>query len=265
MTPDEMRALRRKVMDAKGRKRRLLTQMRGEPTSLVDATPIRTNLKRLHRLGFSLEALAIMNGSGTGAALRLIECGTSRTAERKFLPLASMPYSAHVPEVLPDTVLVPVIGAARRVRALMALGWRHVDITEMIGRSSHHIAAARHSSMLAGDWRLVAAAYDRMSTAVGPSDNSRQRASKAGYFPPFAWDDIDDPTERPTTDGTRKHKGDIDQAVVRRVINGDRLPMTPAERVAVVNQMRAAGWSLVRIEQHTGITKPERLTTEDVA
>lgn len=121
--------------------------------------------------------------------------------------------------------------------------------------------------------RVARSVRDLYQTAPlnGPSKMTAGKAKANGHKHPLAWDDpgtLAWPTGKPEhtpVGANRPRRTDIDPAVVLRVINGDRLPMTPAERIAVVNQMRAAGWSLVRIEQHTGITKPERLTTEDVA
>jgi hypothetical protein len=265
VTPDDVRSSRRRVMDAKGRKRRLLAQVRGEPTDLVDVAPIRANLKRLHDLGFSLESIATMNGAGTAAALRLIEAGTTRTAERKFLPLANMKYSAAVPDSLPDTALVPSLGAQRRIRALAALGWRHADISEMIGRASHHISAGRHPSMLAGDWRLVAAAYERMSSTPGPSAKTRSRARASGYAPPLAWDDIDNPDARPVVGSGRRPSDSIDHAAVERVLAGEVVPTTRAEKVEITRRWEAAGRPLRTLEMFTGWKCDRYTNREDAA
>lgn len=195
---DEMRRARARAVDAKRRKRDALARLRGENIAPTDAAPIRQHVKALVDLGWSYEAILNAAGcTGTAAGLRLVANGTSRRADRKWQAVLSMPVTLNVPESVPDTCLVPTLGATRRVRALMAAGWRHEDISEYIGRASHHISSGRYPKMLAFDWRIVHAAYEQLSLSDGGSTKSRGRAKAAGFVPPMAWNDIDDPNEQP--------------------------------------------------------------------
>lgn len=195
---DTLRRDRNAKVAAAYRKRRALAELRGIPNGPVPADPIRQRVRRLMALGWSTPAiLAAARCDGTNAGLLLIANGNSRYAERKFQAVAELPLTLAVPASVPDTCLVPMLGAVRRVQALMALGWRHSDITPLIGRESHHIAAGRHPRMPALDWRVVDAAYDALSATPGPSSLSRARARRQGYAPPLAWDNIDDPDEQP--------------------------------------------------------------------
>lgn len=258
MSPEDpqqdMRRARNSRKDAERRKRNTLAALRGEPTGLVDAAPIRSRVKALVALGWSHEAIIHAAGcTGTAAGLRLIANGTSRRAERKFLVVATMPITARVPESVPGSCLVPTLGATRRVRALMALGWRHDDISEFIGRASHHLSAGRYPRMTALDWRLVDAAYERLSAARGGSAKSETRARKAGFAPPLAWSDIDDPSESPR--GLSASARALDPVVVDRILSGDwHLRATREERLEVIARWpgsdgeleRLTGWNVAR-------------------
>ena len=240
MTLDEMRRDRNRRKDAERRKRNALAQLRGEPTGLVDSAPIRVKAKALNDLGWSYEAIAHMTNSGTSAGIRLIVGGHSRQCERKFLPVAALPLTLAVPDAVPDSCLVPSLGATRRIRALMAIGWRHDDITQFIGRASHHLATGRYPRMPALDWRVVAATYERLSPVDGGSVKSRTRAKRAGFAPPLAWDDIDDPAETPTLGGIDDQ---LDPVVVMRLLEGRRIKATNAEREEAIRRWVADGGS----------------------
>jgi hypothetical protein len=100
--------------------------------------------------------------------------------------------------------LMDSTGTKRRIQALVALGWTLGEIAAACEKRSGNawtnevLRSARvHSTTEA----LIRSAYDRMSMIrpEGPYRN-RQRATAArkGYAPPLAWDDIDDPLERPS-------------------------------------------------------------------
>lgn len=257
MTVDEMRRARNRRVDAERRKKNLLAQLRGEPTGMVDARPIRQHARALESLGWSGVAILAASGcEGTKGGFRLLVNGHSMKAERKFLAVLQMPLTVAVPDSVPGTCLVPTLGATRRLRALMRLGWRHEDLTEFIGRASHHLASGRYPSMLADDWRLVDAVYDLLSLTTGGSTRSMIRARRQGYAPPLAWDDIDDPNEEPS--GIRGESEDDELGAeewIDRILAGERPPAhTPANRVRVeiVAAWPSTGLSLNELERRTG-------------
>lgn len=240
---------------AERRKRIALAQLRGEPVGPIPAAPLRVHVRRLMDLGWSVPAiLAASKVDGSNAGLLLIANGRSTKAERKFAPILDLPISVAIPEHVPEQMFVPSLGSARRVRALMALGWRHEDITGLIGgRVSHHLAAHRHKAINAHDWRLVDAAYEALSGTPGPSEKSRRRAAAQGYVPPLAWDDIDDPAETRTADESRGRATGVDKVRVREVLDGGyRLATTPDEKAEVVRLWLARDGSLAELERLTG-------------
>lgn len=234
MSLDEMRKARNRRLDAERRKRNALAQLRGEPTGFIDAAPVRAKILALENLGWSTEAISHAAGVGSREGIRLLAHGTSRKAERKFQAVANLPLTLAVPDSVPDTCLVPMLGATRRIRALMTLGWRHEDISATIGRASHHIAAGRYPKMPALDWRVVDAAYSRMSAVDGGSSRTRIRARKAGFIAPLGWEDIDDPRETPAPIVSGELS--VDPVVVMRLLEGRRIQSTPAEKRAAMEQ-----------------------------
>jgi hypothetical protein len=170
----------------------------------------------------------------------------------------------------PDPALVPLYRVRRRLQALQALGWSLSEIGSRCGWNSRNLLAIvrdntwrPREAVSAATFAKIDAAYHELSMALPPfnrsTSNVRNRAARNGWLPPLAWDNIDDPAERPRRGHTRTAKTDIDPVVIERMLAGDRVPMTTAERRAVVNTMRERGYSFLRIEARTGISKPERL------
>ena len=69
----------------------------------------------------------------------------------------------------------------------------------------------------------------------------------AANVPPLAWDDIDNDLQPQSGDGV-----DLDEVVVDRILGGERLPATPAEKVEVVRRWLATGRRLADLERLTG-------------
>lgn len=104
---------------------------------------------------------------------------------------------------------VPALGTARRVRALVALGYTFGQIGDALGRS-HDYARKLATYEDERIWRRtaddVAAVFRQMAMVLPPNDDPRDQwrvsyakttAAKNGWSPPLAWDDIDNPDEQP--------------------------------------------------------------------
>lgn len=95
-------------------------------------------------------------------------------------------------------------GARRRIEALLALGWRHEDITAAMGtRTTSALVLHQVGGWIAqATHDAVVAAYDALSMTPGPSERTRARSARLGYAPPLAWDDddIDDANSAPADD-----------------------------------------------------------------
>lgn len=154
--------------------------------------------------------------------------------------------------------LVNGTGTVRRIRALWAIGWTSNHIAEACGwrtpQAVTEIAqpATERRGVYATTAETVAAAYERLCMTPGPSDMNRRRAARQGYAPPLAWNDIDNPAERPK--GIAADAADEpDPVVVERILAGDwRLTCTPAEKAAVCEEWARRGGSLTELGRLTG-------------
>ena len=170
---------------------------------------------------------------------------------------------------------VPALGAQRRLQALMALGW-----------SSHRIATIAGLPHRNHVWRIlngqqgkptvwiqrsthawVCRVYDELSMTVPTGRyvaRTKAYAERMGYLPPLAWDDIDDPHERPRKGSDHRHNGDVDEVVVSRVLAGENLPTTRAEKDEIVRRWKARGGSERALCERMG-WKSARYGKEDAA
>lgn len=111
---------------------------------------------------------------------------------------------------------VDVTGTSRRLKALAALGWSREDLAAQLGCSPQLIERHR-TGRLARLHTDVAARYadlyERLQGTPGPSNVTRGHATRQGWAPPLAWDDIDDPHARPAVqdEPTRRGRVDVDE------------------------------------------------------
>jgi hypothetical protein len=150
---------------------------------------------------------------------------------------------------------VPAIGAQRRIHALMRLGWTSTDIAEAagMGRRESVLRIVNGQKGKPTTWierkthAAITDVYERLSMRLPDPAPHRARtraiAERKGFAPPLAWDDIDDPDEQPATRRAATSVTDIDEAVVLRVLAGERLICTRAEKDEVMRRWRAAGGS----------------------
>lgn len=157
----------------------------------VDSGPTRERIALLRSRGMTLRMLAELGVSRFG--VRCIETNPRVRAatEQKVM-------SIPVPAELPTGAPVDATGTSRRLRALMALGYTTTQIADELGTVQNAVSAmAKRDRVTAGTRAAVAALYERWHMTPGPSEVARQRARRAGYLPPLAFDDIDDPAETP--------------------------------------------------------------------
>lgn len=154
---------------------------------------------------------------------------------------------------------VPAIGTQRRIRALMRLGWTGRHIADHCGWKS---AEAVTEILKDRRWVFlttaakVSRAYDDMSMRIGPSEKNRRYAERMGWLPPLAWDDIDNDPEPPAA---LHDEPAVDPVVVMRLLEGQRVKATKAEKEAAMTQWVADGGSRNELARMHG-WKPERYT-----
>lgn len=173
--------------------------------------------------------------------------GAASAEARRHMPGASRRVTPH--------------GVARRIQALVSLGWTYLDIQRETGLEDAEVrrfAIGERAYVYSSTVAKVDAAYRRLCMTIPPARTMREKqarskarrlAARNGWVGPLAWDDIDDPHEDPNVGGIDNQ---ADPVVVARIIGRDMTlarTATPAERRAVV-----AGWagSLAELERLTG-------------
>lgn len=114
-------------------------------------------------------------------------------------------------------LLVPALGAQRRIRALVRMGWRYQDIAAIAfpnSTSSKQFIKAimGRQTMHRSTFEAIDRAYSRLSANRGPSQQNATLALNRGWPPPLAWDDIDDANEKP--------QGYLRPSEIKKLVNG---------------------------------------------
>lgn len=93
---------------------------------------------------------------------------------------------------------VPSIGFRRRFQALATQGWTTENIAERLGISQSGLGnQLRGGKILTRHHLNMVAIYADLEDLFGTSTRSSAIARGKGWAPPAAWDNIDDPKERP--------------------------------------------------------------------
>jgi hypothetical protein len=239
------------------RKTRALKRLHGIETSLLPADDVRAHVQRLTELGWSRNALEGMTGGAISRVTfaNLLNGKTAGAVERRTAALVlAIPYTLAPGPKVADNSQVPVLGAKRRVQAMLRLGWSHDNMRPLATTDTTHVARASYPILSARRWRLIDAMYQQHCMTPGPSPITANRARAAGLASPLAWDDdIDNPDATPVGDQTPSQSSGIDHVTVERILNGDyHLPSTPAEKAEVCRRWVADGRVLYQLGKATG-------------
>ena len=239
-----------------------LRAIRAGGSTLVPAADVLDDLRGLTaRASFSSVARAI--GTSHSWVIKVLNGDIRRINPRHAETIRRLAAGSFVPD---ENGHMNPIGAVRRLRALVAIGWS----LEAVAREGNlnlrvvkDTAADRWPVIEARTHRRIVAVYDRLSMtppnpmtnqAKGAATRARARARAAGWAPPLAWDNIDDPNERPKIGdiGERYHDS-IDEVVVERVLSGEwHLRASRAEREEITRRWIAAGGSIAELCRRTG-------------
>lgn len=257
-------------------KRWRLDRERGVSHTPVPIERVRAHVQRLNDMGVSRAAVAAAAQVSPSTITRIMagrnhqgpQRGVQRDQARRIL--AVTPAACLARPRPRDFVLA--IGTKRRLRALMALGWRHEDISRAMGRTGTptcdllndtgpYVARANHDA--------VVRAYDALSMRPGPSEVARRRALRAGYLPPLAWDDeqLDDPAAVPSMDFDLVEGAValVDQVAVDEVLAGRPQVLNRAERERALPDLVTRGLSDLEIARLVGcVQETVRRTRNDL-
>ncbi len=155
----------------------------------IDATPVRQHITALNNAGMSYRDIALDAAMTATGIFYIVNSG--RTVQK-----ATADRILRIP--IGGDGLVPCIGTRRRIQALAALGWPQKTLAARIGEREKHVSQfMRRERITADKARRVKAVFAELCMTEGPSDQCRKRARALGWFPPLAWDDIDNPDENP--------------------------------------------------------------------
>lgn len=151
---------------------------------------------------------------------------------------------------------VDATGTARRLRALAAIGWPMLTLSRRLGGATREYAGQivnNRQRVRTRTATAVANLYDELSMTLGPSQRTRNAAKAKGWPPPLAWDDetIDDPSARPYTKAAASRVG-VDDVAVRRILDGQPVDSTRAEREEVIRRWLADGRTINELDRLTG-------------
>lgn len=155
--------------------------------------------------------------------------------------------SLSVPDPAALTQEMSSIGAARRLRALHALGWPLQDLATALGWGLHRVVNILDKQPIrVADFLLVCALYDQRWTwrpedhGVNPAvaEQTRHAARLSNCASPLAWDDdtIDNPLVRPRAGlatGEEDH-GTLDPAAAHRALDGEPVRLSPHTRTLAI-------------------------------
>lgn len=179
----------------------------------VDATPVRDHIQFLMANGVSYKQTAKLSGVSLSAVGAILygrhERGHApyprvhKTTAEKILAVRP------VPESMADGRVVDGTGTARRLRALVAIGWSQSRLAERLGIMPSNAGPIFHGrNVTAGTARAVRRLYNELwdQPQTGTDWHSKaaamrsiNRAAANGWLPPMAWDDetIDTPETAP--------------------------------------------------------------------
>jgi hypothetical protein len=149
-------------------------------------------------------------------------------------------------------------GSRRRLQALAAIGWSCRQLSAELGSTGDvlfKLVSGRTTTVNARTARRVAELYDRLSMTPGPSLQVAERALKAGWPPPLAWDDelLDDPASLACQD-----PGEIesiqDWVKVFRACEGEKLSLTTDELQQAIRVLHGQGLTDPEIAQRLVIS-----------
>ena len=201
------------------RQYRELRLMDGTWQPFIDPTEVIAHVAKLRAQGLSVQAICELSGvsQSTMAPLAWVEHSAARVKVRPETAARILAVRFDLALIEPGRH-VPALGTQRRIKAMCAMGWTMEWIAGRLGVSVAMVSrtALVAEAVTAARAREIAALYNEVSVLSGPSEIVRRSAKRKRWAPPAAWDDIDDPDERPkglgwppNPDGTPKRRKSV--------------------------------------------------------
>lgn len=240
-------------------------------SNLVDAGPARDHVAALMASGVGLKQIVKKSGVSQGVLWKLVYGKNGGTPSRRVTRATMDRLLTLDPAdrtLTADGARVDPTGTRRRLQALACLGWSVNQLAEHAGADRQPFdQAMRGGEITARTAHTIAALYEHLWDTPAPARDHREkisvsratnRARRESWAPPLAWDDdtIDDPAAGPMTLAADAEVNEVDEVAVARAVRGERLPLTAAEQLAVVRQLRTGDrpWGDERLAHHLGLT-----------
>lgn len=200
--------------------RRLSAYGRWNP--MVDADPVRQHVQALRRY-YSAERIAELAGVGSATVKALLwDVHGKRRARLRKDTADALTAVQFKPDLVPDGHLVDAAGTHRRIQSMAVRGHSLAAQSRTLGREKHYTSnLLRQPEVTARTARDICDLFDKLdrTPAIGPgADRARRYATKRGWHPAAAWDDIDNPDEQPNVGAPEDDA--VDEVLVRQVLRG---------------------------------------------
>lgn len=169
-----------------------LRRARGIP-GYIPTDRITGHIHQLQRAGWTNVEIAAFAG---------VDRRTVHNILHNYVATVHRPTAAAILRLRPEDVpnRVPVIGSMRRVQALAAIGWpiAHIGAEAGVrGTLINELVAGRRKRLPLWEAQGIDRVFRERCMTPGPSKTARTVAARNGWVPPLAWDDIDNPDEKP--------------------------------------------------------------------
>lgn len=208
-------------------------------------------LAEMRARGWSRTAIASATGMPLAAVHSLYD-DRARTRTIGRVRAAQLINHGH-----PTAGHVGATGATRRLQALAVMGWDTSTLAARAGLRATALMAIRNGERATVSVALDAAVrqvFAEVCMSRGPSARTVDIAVRRhGWAPPLAWDDIDDPAERPRgMHRERSAPAGVDEIAVARAMAGPASTpdLTAQERRLVVGRLSAVGCTGPQIAAH---------------
>lgn len=174
----------------------------------TDAQPVRDHIDMLRTAGATIPGITEAANVANATIARILYGERGRNPATKMRTEAAAKILAVRPEDCPvaDGVRIDATGTRRRLQALVAMGWPFTALGPEFGLHPRPFTdLARATTCTAGTARKIATGYRRLATTP-PGDRgipapvqalARRVAARNNWVSPAAWDNIDDPNEKP--------------------------------------------------------------------
>lgn len=226
----------------------------------VSADAVNAHVGELRRAGMSLRAIA---DAGQVAYKTLTEL-----PNRQYIhgPTAAAILAVQPAAPSAPAGFVPAVGAARRVRALAAIGWSLTGQARRLGWCTQQVwelAWDRSAFVAVRTDAAVRGLFEAVCLTSGSSARARNAAAKHGWPPPLAWLDIDDPDEIPDLGGVGRRV--VDVVAIERALDGERVRLNRAERHHAIHVALGRGMARQVVSDRLRISWSEITRLEAVA